>query len=123
MLQSQPTRRTGEVRPRLPVTPLELRQARDEKLRVVERDERSLEARAAQEPHRSRADLDEAAPLLVLIVSRDPAKLDAARVRFAHVLSGRPHARGCAAANGMPSCSAGLSEPMPGTPGGGLVDV
>ena len=38
--------------PRLLIRPLELRQACREELRVVERDERVLQARAPQEPHR-----------------------------------------------------------------------
>jgi hypothetical protein len=56
-LEPQPPKRTGEARPRLLIRPLELRQARDQELRVVERDERSLEARPAQEPHRRRIEL------------------------------------------------------------------
>jgi hypothetical protein len=51
MLKSQAREGTGEARPRLLVRPLELREACDEELCVVERDERALEARAAQEPH------------------------------------------------------------------------
>jgi hypothetical protein len=50
-LKPQSPQRTGEARSRLLIRPLELRQARHQELRVVERAERALEARAPEEPH------------------------------------------------------------------------
>lgn len=50
-LKPEPPQRAGEASPRLLIGPLKLRQASHEELRIVERDERPLEARAAEEAH------------------------------------------------------------------------